>query len=72
MNRDILEGRWEQLKAEAKGRWAELTDDDIAAVGARKDSLIGRLQERYGLLKEDAESQIDIWLSSLDRHRRSL
>lgn len=69
MNRDILEGRWEQLKAEAKQQWAELTDDDVSAVSAKKDSLIGRLQERYGLLKEDAESQIDVWLANIDKRR---
>jgi uncharacterized protein YjbJ (UPF0337 family) len=67
MNRDILEGRWEQLKAEARSRWAELTEDDIAAVSAKKDSLLGRLQERYGMLKEDAETQVDLWLAGLDR-----
>ena len=63
MNRDILAGRWEQLKAQAKSQWAELTDDDIALVSAEKDNLIGRLQERYGLLRDDAERQINSWLS---------
>jgi len=67
MNRHIFEGRWEQLKAQAKSQWAELTDDDIAQVSAQKDNLIGRLQERYGLLKEDAETQINLWLSGVDR-----
>jgi uncharacterized protein YjbJ (UPF0337 family) len=66
MNRDILEGRWEQLKAQAKNQWAELTDDDIAQVSAQKDNLLGRLQERYGLLKEDAQDQINVWLARLD------
>jgi uncharacterized protein YjbJ (UPF0337 family) len=65
MNWDTVEGRWEQLKSDVKGRWAKLTDDDISAVGAKRDKLIGKLQERYGLLKDDAARQVDRWIEGI-------
>ncbi len=66
MNWDVIEGRWDQIKGELKGQWAKLTDDDVAKMGAKKDQLIGKLQERYGIVKDDAEKQIDGWLKKLD------
>jgi len=65
MNWDTIEGRWDQLKGDVKSRWAKLTDDDVAAVGAKRDKLIGKLQERYGLLKDDAASQVDRWIDGI-------
>jgi uncharacterized protein YjbJ (UPF0337 family) len=65
MNWETIEGKWEQLKGDAKSKWAKLTDDDLSAVGAKKDKLIGKLQERYGVLKDEAESQVDAWLASM-------
>jgi uncharacterized protein YjbJ (UPF0337 family) len=65
MNWETIEGKWEQLKGDAKSKWAKLTDDDLAAVGAKKDKLIGKLQERYGVLKDEAEQQVDTWLASM-------
>jgi uncharacterized protein YjbJ (UPF0337 family) len=58
MNRDIFEGQWNQLKGKVREKWAQLTDDDFDAIGGRKDQLVGRIQERYGLAREDAERQV--------------
>jgi uncharacterized protein YjbJ (UPF0337 family) len=69
MNWDIIEGRWNQLKGSVRGRWAKLTDDDVAAVGAKKDQLVGRIQERYGVARDDAEQQVDQWIRRLGRGR---
>jgi uncharacterized protein YjbJ (UPF0337 family) len=66
MNWDVIEGRWGQMKGELRNQWAKLTDDDLENVAAKKDKLVGKLQERYGLVKEDAERQIDAWISRLD------
>jgi uncharacterized protein YjbJ (UPF0337 family) len=68
MNWDIISGKWDQLKADVRAQWAKLTDDDVSAVGARKDKLIGILQQRYGILKHEAEQQIDSWLEKFDQH----
>lgn len=67
MNWDVIAGRWGQMTADIKGKWARLTDDDISAVGAQKDKLVAILQERYGLLKDDATREVDGWTSSFRR-----
>ena len=58
MNKDQLEGKWKQLKGSLKEQWGKLTDDDIAQIDGKKDRLIGKLQERYGYTKEQAENAI--------------
>ena len=62
MNKDILEGKWEQLKGKAKEKWGDLTNDDWAVVQCKRDQLAGRIQERYGRTKEEAEKEVDEWL----------
>jgi len=58
MNWDIIEGKWKQASGMAKAKWGKLTDDDLKAVAGKKDQLIGKLQERYGLAKDQAEKQL--------------
>jgi uncharacterized protein YjbJ (UPF0337 family) len=65
MNWDRIEGKWDQFRGRAKQQWAKLTDGDVAQIGGKRTELIGRLQERYGLAKDDAERQIDSWLRAL-------
>lgn len=57
MNSDQIEGKWKQLKGSVKQRWAKLTDDDLTMLSGKKDELIGRLQERYGYTREQAETE---------------
>jgi uncharacterized protein YjbJ (UPF0337 family) len=64
MNWDRIEGNWKQLYGQAKSQWGKLTDDDLVVVGGRRDQLAGKLQERYGIAKEDAELQIAAWQRS--------
>lgn len=66
MNWDVIEGKWDQLKGQVRSKWAKLTDDDMENLGGKKDSLLGKLQERYGLMKDDAEREVDDWIASLD------
>ena len=61
MNWDQIEGKWKQAKGAAKERWGKLTDDDLDVIRGRKDQLAGKLQERYGIAKEEAEKEIDGW-----------
>jgi uncharacterized protein YjbJ (UPF0337 family) len=61
MNWTQIEGKWEQLKGEAKTKWAKLTDDDLKAVGGKLDSLVGKVVERYGVGKEQARDQVLAW-----------
>jgi uncharacterized protein YjbJ (UPF0337 family) len=66
MNWTTIEGRWLQMKGEVRQRWAKLTDEDIEILGAKKDQLVGKLVERYGIMRDEAEHQIDDWLHKLD------
>ncbi len=63
MNWDQIEGKWTQMRGSAKERWGKLTDDDLDVAEGKRDKLAGKLQEKYGLAKEDAEKQIDEWSS---------
>jgi uncharacterized protein YjbJ (UPF0337 family) len=61
MNWDQMAGKWKQLKGSAKSRWGKLTDDDLDVIAGQRDQLIGRVQERYGIAKEEAQRQVDDW-----------
>lgn len=61
MNSDILEGKWEQLKGQAQQQWGKLTDDDLDVANGNAQELAGRIQERYGIEKEEAEKQVEEW-----------
>jgi uncharacterized protein YjbJ (UPF0337 family) len=61
MNQDQFEGKWKQIKGSVKQRWGKLTDDDVAVLSGKKDELIGKLQERYGITREQAEKEADEW-----------
>jgi uncharacterized protein YjbJ (UPF0337 family) len=63
VNQDIFEGRWTQLKGKVREKWGQLTDDDFAQIGGQKDQLVGRVQERYGIAKEQAERDVNDWLN---------
>lgn len=61
MNWDRIEGNWKQFKGEARARWGKLTDDDVDVAAGNRDKLLGRIQERYGYTKDQAEGEIDEW-----------
>ena len=59
MNWDLIEGKWKQSLAKVKVKWGKLTDDDVTAVNGKREQLIGKIQERYGVAKDAAEKQVD-------------
>ncbi len=61
MNWDQVAGNWNQFKGQIKEKWGRLTDDDLATIDGKRDQFIGRVQERYGIAKEEAEKQIKDW-----------
>ena len=65
MNWDQVQGKWKQLKGEAKTRWGKLTDDDLDVVAGQRDKLVGRIQERYGVAKEQAQREVEEWNRTL-------
>jgi len=65
MNWDRIEGNWKQIKGKVTQQWGKLTDDDLNVIAGKRTELAGRLQERYGFAKDEAERQIDNWLRSV-------
>jgi len=58
MNWDQVEGNWKQFKGEVKKQWGKLTDDHLDVIAGKRDKLAGRVQEAYGISKDEAERQI--------------
>ena len=59
MNDDILKGNAKQLRGQMREWWGKLTDDDLMQVAGQKDKLIGKLQERYGYSREEAQQEFE-------------
>ncbi|MDP3761796.1 MAG: CsbD family protein [Ramlibacter sp.] len=58
MNEDRMEGNWKQFKGKVKEQWGKLTDDDLDVISGRRDQLAGKIQERHGVARDEAERQI--------------
>ncbi|HVM74337.1 MAG TPA: CsbD family protein [Candidatus Saccharimonadales bacterium] len=65
MNWDQVQGRWKQYEGQLKEKWGKLTDDDLHQIAGKRDQLIGIIQERYGIAKEEVERQIEDFMESL-------
>lgn len=58
MNWDTIEGNWKQFRGKVKSQWGKLTDDQIDVINGQRDQLAGKIQESYGVTKDEAEQQI--------------
>ncbi len=65
MNRDTLKGQWKQIQGDIKRRWGKLTDDELTQISGNFDKLVGKIQERYGYQREQAEREINDFI---DKH----
>jgi uncharacterized protein YjbJ (UPF0337 family) len=63
MNWAQVEGKWDQMKGAAQKQWGKLTDDDLAIARGSRDEFVGRVKERYGIAKEEAERQVDDFMN---------
>ena len=61
MNWDRIEGNWKQFKGNVKERWGKLTDDQLDVIAGKRDNLAGKIQETYGISKDEAEKQLNDW-----------
>lgn len=58
MNWDTVKGQWKQFSGKVKEQWGNLTDDDLTSIEGKRDQLVGKLQERYGITRDEAERQV--------------
>lgn len=61
MNNDEIKGKWKQLKGSVKEQWGKLTDDDLTRIEGDSEQLVGKIQERYGIARSEAERQVKDW-----------
>jgi uncharacterized protein YjbJ (UPF0337 family) len=64
MNWDQVEGNWQQFEGKVRERWGRFTDSDIDVIKGKRDKLVGRIQERYGIVREEAERQVNDFLGA--------
>ena len=62
MNSDQIQGKWQQVKGSVKQNWGNLTDDDLTYIDGARDKLIGRIQERYGIQRDEADRLVKKWM----------
>src|SRR5262249_5556162 len=65
MNWDLVKGDWEQFTGQGKEKLGKLTDDDLTAIAGKRDQLAGKLQQRYGYAKDQAERELDDFVRTL-------
>ena len=61
MDWNRVEGNWKQVKGKVKEQWGKLTDDDLDVIAGRREELVGRIQNAYGMSRDDADRQIREW-----------
>lgn len=66
MNWDQVKGQMKQVQGAIKSKWAKLTDDDLQLLGGKKDIFVGKLQERMGIAKDQAERELDAFLNGYE------
>lgn len=69
--KDILIGRWHEVKGQVRKQWGKLTDDDLARLSGKTEELVGVLQQRYGYGKVQAEIEINNWLRNHDQRAKA-
>lgn len=65
MNWDQVQGNWKQLRGQAQAQWGKLTDDDMDRIEGKRDQLVGKIQEAYGIGRDEAEREVDEWNRNL-------
>lgn len=69
MNWDQIEGKWKQMMGGMRQKWGKLTDSDFEQIAGNRDKFLGKLQERYGYSKEQAERELDSWKYESEERR---
>lgn len=65
MNWDQIEGNWKRVRGRVRERWGKLTDDDLDVIRGKRDQLVGAVQKRYGVAREEASRTVEEWRKKL-------
>ena len=65
MNWTSVEGKWNEVKGQVRSQWGKLTNDDVDVIAGKRDELIGRLQQRYGMARDAAEREVDNFIDKV-------
>ena len=71
MNWDRIEGNWQQFKGDALQQWGKLTNDQLDVIAGKRDLLLGKIQETYGITKDETETQLAEWEKRMDQFGQS-
>lgn len=71
MNWDQVAGNWKQMKGSIREKWGRLSDDDLTVIAGQRDKFIGKVQERYGIAREEAQRITDEWVNALHTEQRA-
>jgi uncharacterized protein YjbJ (UPF0337 family) len=71
MNWDRIEGQWKQRRGKAMGHWGKIMNDELAAVAGKYEELVGKLQEGYGIAKEEAKEKVGEFKKEVEQSQRS-
>jgi uncharacterized protein YjbJ (UPF0337 family) len=66
MDWNIIEGKWKELKGQAREEWGKLSDDELEEIEGKKDILVGKLKQKYGYASEEAHHRVDEWAKQMD------
>jgi len=69
MNWESVEGNWKEFRGRVREQWGRLTNDEVDVIAGRRDKLVGKLQEHYGIAREEAERQVREWIDMLEVSR---
>ena len=61
MDWNLVEGNWKQVKGSIREQWGKLTDDDLTRINGQRDQLEGRIQERYGMARDQVRADVEAW-----------
>lgn len=70
MNKEFLKGKWLQVKGDVRNCWGRITDEEVDQIQGDTEKFIAKLQERYGLGREQAEKELNDFLTMPDRERK--
>ena len=72
MNWEQVETKWKQLTSSAKENWSKLTENDLQQISGKREQLVARIQEAYGITKREAEKQVWDWGKAVERFSRKI